>query len=161
MPLPPQAETGKIESGKIQKWVTFYSWITIAAVIYGILAAHVPFIIGHPWSSCKVAGSDCACVLVFHLYEVPLTLFNTYVGWYGLKRFSSVTLPRFRSLVGFAVTANLVFFTFETGLLLDGLRRQAPTWENVLLTSVALILVVGAGLGIYLKNLLTEPGQST
>ena len=144
---------------KIHKWVNFYSWITVAAVIYGILAAHLPFLIGHPWSTCKVAGSDCACVLVFHLYEVPLTTFNAFVAWYGLKKFSTATLPRFRSLVGFAVTANLVFFTFETGLLLDGIRREAPTWENIALTSVALILLTGAGLGIYLKNLMTPSGE--
>ena len=137
---------------RIEWWIKFYSWITVAAVIYGILAAHLPFIIGHPWSSCKVSGSDCGCVLVFHFYEVPLVLFNAYIAWYGLKKFSRKRLQSFISLVTFAVMVNLAFFTFETGLLLDSLRREAPLWETVALVSVALVLVSGAGLGIYLKQ---------
>ena len=139
---------------KIEWWVRFYAWITVAAVIYGIAAAHVPFIIGHPWSSCKVSGSDCGCVWVFHFYEVPLVLFNAFVAWYGLKRFSRKRLQSFSSLVSFAVMTNIAFFTFEIGLLLDGLRREQQLWETLALVSVALVLISGAGLGIYLKQMI-------
>jgi hypothetical protein len=50
------------------------------------------------------------------------------------------------------VVANVVFFTFEIGLLLDGLRREAPVWETIALSSIALILISGAGLGVYVKQ---------
>ena len=136
----------------IEKWVRFYSWITVGAVVYGIAAAHVPFIIGHPWSSCKVSGSDCACVLVFHFFEVPMVSFNAFIAWYGLKKFSRGNVNRFASLLGSAFTVNLIFFAFEICLMLDGLRRQAPEWEGWALFSVALILVSGSGLALILKQ---------
>jgi D-arabinono-1,4-lactone oxidase len=91
-------------------------------------------------------------VLVFHLYEVPLVSFNGFFAWYGLKRFSVETARRYMSLLNFVVIVNLAFFTFETGLLLDGIRRKAPLWETLALSSVALILVTGSGLGIYVKQ---------
>ncbi len=133
-------------------WVRCYSYITVGAVLYGVAAAHVPFIIGVPWSTCETGGSKLACVLVFHLYEVPLVGFNAFFAWYGLKRFSPQTARSYASLLSFAVLANLAFFTFETGLLLDGLRREAPLWETLTLFSVALILISGAGLGVYIKQ---------
>jgi len=139
----------------VERLVRMYAYITIAAVVYGILAAHVPFIIGHPWSSCEDCTSTLACVLVYHLYEVPLVLFDAYVAWYALKRFSRGTLPLFVSLVLFAVVVNLAFFTFETMLILDGLHRGAAEWETLLISSVALILVGGSAFGIYVHQKLT------
>ncbi|MGE3800077.1 MAG: hypothetical protein AB7H80_03585 [Candidatus Kapaibacterium sp.] len=158
------AQTSATTWQNVEQWVKFYSWITVAAVIYGFAAAHVPFIIGHPWSSCKVSGSDCACVLVFHLFEVPLVSFNAFIAWYGLKKFSLERVERFSSLLSFAFTVNLLFFAFEICLMLDGLRRQAPDWENYALLSVALILVFGAGLSLFLKQKIVgwiEDGKST
>ncbi len=141
---------------KIKWWVTFYSYITFFAVFYGIAAAHVPFIIGHPWTSCEINGCGLCCVLVFHMYEVPLVLFNAYIAWYGLKKFSKVTITNFMSLINFAVAANFAFFTFETILLQDSIKREAPCWESIALTSVALILCGGSFLGIYVKQKLIE-----
>jgi len=142
----------KISLEKVEWWVRIYSYITIGALIYGVAAAHIPFFIGIPWSSCEVCGSNLACVLVFHFYEVPLVSFNAFFAWYGLKRFSPGTSYNYSSLLTFAVVANVVFFTFEIGLLLDGLRREAPLWETIALSSIALILISGAGLGVYVKQ---------
>ena len=148
-------ETTK-EWEKIEHWVKLYSWITFGAVIYGILAAHVPFIIGHPWTTCEVCGSKLGCVLVFHLYEVPLVSFNAFIVWYGLKRFSRKTIHNYMSLLTFSVVVNIAFFTFECGLLLDGIRREQALWETLALTSVAMILIGGAGLAIYVKQLMVS-----
>jgi hypothetical protein len=35
-------------------------------------------------------------------------------------------------------------------------KSNAPTWESIALTSVALILVVGAGFGLYVKQKLVS-----
>ena len=145
-------QTSRTDWQTIKWWVRFYSRLTFGAVLYGIAAAHVPFIIGHPWSTCKAGGPDCACVLVFHLFEVPLVSFNAFIAWYGLKRFSRERLRSFTSLLGFAFTVNLLFVAFEICLMLDGFRRQAPEWESWALLSVALILVFGSGLSLYLKQ---------
>ncbi len=137
---------------KVEWWVRFYSYITFAAILYGIAAAHVPALIGIPWSSCEFCDCKLYCVLVFHLYEVPLVAFNTFFAWYGLKRFSAVTIHNYSSLLTFAVFSSLAFFTFESLLLLDSVKSNAPAWESIGLSSVAFILVAGAGLGIYIKQ---------
>ena len=136
----------------VEWWVKFYSYITFAAIIYGIGAAHIPAIIGTPWSSCEFCNCKWDCVLVFHLYEVPLVAYNTFFAWYGLKRFSQTTIHNYNSLLTFSIVSSLVFFTFESVLLLNGVQNGAPAWENIALSSVALILVSGAGLGLYVKQ---------
>jgi hypothetical protein len=141
---------------KVEWWIRLYSYITFAAILYGIAAAHVPAIIGVPWSSCEFCNCKFACVLVFHLYEVPLVAFNTFFAWYGLKRFSVVTIHNYNSLLTFAIVSNLAFFTFESLLLLDNVQKGAPLWENIGLSSVALILVGGAGFGLYVKQKLVS-----
>jgi hypothetical protein len=133
-------------------WVRFYSFITVAGVIYGLGAAHLPSLLGTSWSSCEVSGSKLACVLALHLYEVPLTAYNFFIAWYGLKRFSPDTIQQFLSLLTFGVMANLVFFTFECQLVVDLLRRQAPEWESLVASSIALMLIFGAGLGVHVKH---------
>lgn len=137
---------------KIQWWIRFYSYITFAAILYGIAAAHIPAIIGDPWSSCESCDCNFACVLVFHLYEVPLVAFNIFFAWYGLKRFSVITIHNYNSLLTFAIVSNLAFFTFESILLLENVKSNAPAWESIALSSVALILVGGSGFGIFVKQ---------
>ncbi len=137
---------------KIRWWVRFYSYITFTAIIYGIAAAHIPAIIGDSWSSCESCDCNFVCVLVFHLYEVPLVAFNTFFAWYGLKRFSVVTIHNYNSLLTFAIVSNLAFLTFESILLLDNVKNNAPAWESIALSSVALILVGGSGFGLFVKQ---------
>lgn len=141
---------------KIRWWIRFYSYITFAAILYGVAAAHIPALVGIPWSSCEFCNCKLVCVLVFHLYEVPLVAFNTFFAWYGIKRFSVTTIQNYNSLLTFAIVSNLTFFTFESLLLLNNVQKSAPVWENIALSSVALILVSGAGLGLYVKQKLVS-----
>lgn len=141
---------------KVEWWVRFYSYITFAAIAYGIAAAHVPAIIGIPWSSCEFCDCKLYCVLVFHLYEVPLVAFNTFFAWYGLKRFSTKTTHIYDSLLIFSIVSSVAFFTFESLLLLESVKSGAPLWESIGLCSVALILISGAGLGLYVKQKLVS-----
>ena len=141
---------------KVEWWVRFYSYFTFAAIVYGIAAAHIPAIIGIPWSSCESCNCKLYCVLVFHLYEVPLVAFNTFFAWYGLKRFSSRTTHNYNSLLTFSIVSSVAFFTFESLLLVDSVKSGAPLWESIGLCSVALILISGAGLGLYVKQKLVS-----
>ncbi|CAN5401844.1 hypothetical protein BH10BAC6_BH10BAC6_07660 [soil metagenome] len=136
---------------KLHRLVRMYSWVTVVAVVYGLGAAHVPFLINIPWSSCTVCGSTLGCVLVFHLFEVPIVSFHAFLAWYGLKRYTAATLPVYNAMISVAIAANLAFSVFEIGLLLDGLRRENPFWETVLLVSVTLTLMGGAALATYVK----------
>lgn len=144
------------EFKKVEWWIRFYSYITFAAILYGVAAAHLPPIIGHPWSSCESCDCKLACMLVFHLYEVPLVAYNAFFAWYGLKRFSSATVYNYNSLLIFAIVSNLAFFTFESVLLLDNVKSNAPDWEAYALSSVALILIGGVTFGLYVKQKLVS-----
>jgi D-arabinono-1,4-lactone oxidase len=141
--------------------VRIFSWVILGGAIVGLGAAHIPWIIGEPWSTCRVSGSQLGCALVFHLYEVPLVLMNLVIVWYGLKRFSDDRIGRFMTLVSFMVVANAAFFTFEASLLMDSLRRGAPNWENYSLALVMLILVTGCIFGIYVVLKLVDTFQDS
>lgn len=154
----------KIEWSNIEWWVHFYAYITLAVVIYGILAAHVPAIIGHPWTTCDEGG--VGCIVTIHLFDVSMTLFNSLLVWYGLWRFSSIRVNSFLLLLVIGVAVNFVFFSFECSLIFDSFDRNAPTWEIVALFSIAILLLGGACLGTFLVlklvlyiQYLPKPGQ--
>jgi hypothetical protein len=132
--------------------VRIFCWVILAGAVVGLAAAHGPWIIGQPWSTCRVAGSELGCALVFHLYEVPLVLMNLFVVWYGLRRLSGGTVIQFSAFVSFMVVANAAFLTFEASLLMDSLRRGAPDWENLGLAVISLILLGGCIFGIYIVH---------
>ncbi len=136
-------------------WVKAYSYVTIIAALYGIAYAHIPPLLGYAWSLCT--GPDAMwCKLAIHLFEVPIVLFNLYVAWYGLRRFSEMTVRRYSSLLNFAVTFNMVFFLFETNLLMEGLSRVFPFWELFAFASIAIILLGGTIFTIALKQMLVK-----
>ena len=139
-----------------KKLVAFYSNITIWSAIYGILIAHAPFIIGFPWTTCDNCSNKLGCVLLVHLFDGSLTLFNLYVAWFGFKRFSPNTQNLYISLLSSIFTVNLVFFCFEVILIYTNLRSFAPAWENIVLASIAIILLGACGLALYVKQKLIQ-----
>jgi hypothetical protein len=136
-------------------WVRFYSYVTIVAALYGIGYAHVPPLLGHAWS--LFTGSNTLWPkLTVHLFEVPMAVFNLFIAWYGLRKFSRRTVGGFASLLNFAATFNMVFFLFETNLLLEALERQFPFWESFAFASIAVILLGGTIFTIVLKQMLVK-----
>jgi len=135
-----------------KKLVAIYSHITIWSAVYGLLAAHVPSIIGSPWTTCDQCSTRLGCVLLVHLFESPLALFNLYLAWYGLKRFSQSTKSLYISLLNSVFTVNLVFFCFECIFIYINLKAFGPAWENILLATVAILLVGASGLALYVKQ---------
>lgn len=129
-------------------WVHFYAYLTLGVVVYGIMAAHIPAIIGHPWTSCDIGG--LGCILTFHLFDVPMAFYNAFLAWYALVKFSSRTAPSFLVLLVIGVGLNLVFFSFEVQLIFDSFDRAAPLWEIIALYSIAISLISGAFLGVYI-----------
>lgn len=141
---------------KAARWVKIYSWITVAVVIYGIIVTHLPYLFGYPWTLCDGCRNKLWCNIIYHLYEVPLLVFNAYVAWYGLKKYEPEVVHSYMSLLSFAVMTNLVFLTFETILINTNLHNNTADWENFFSTTVAFILVAGSFLGIYVKQLLVD-----
>jgi hypothetical protein len=141
---------------KASRWVKIYSWITVAVVLYGAIVTHLPYLMGYPWTLCDGCNDKSWCNFIYHLYEVPLLVFNAYVAWYGLKNYSPKAVQSYMSLLSFAVTTNLVFLTFETVLINTNLHANAASWENFISSTVAVILVAGSFLGMYVKQLLVD-----
>ncbi len=134
-------------------WVKVYSYITIIAALYGIAYAHIPPLTGHEWT--VFSGPNLLWLkLTVHLFEVPIAIFNLIVAWYGLKRFSQETLTHYNSLLGFTVTFNMVFFLFETNLLIEGLSKLFPFWELFAFASIAIMLLGGTIFTIVLRQML-------
>lgn len=136
--------------------VALYSHITIWSAIYGILVAHVPFLIHLPWTTCNNCSTKIGCVLLVHLFDGSLTLFNLYVAWYGLIRFSQSTIKLYISLLSTIITVNLVFFCFECILIYTNLRSFTPGWENIVLATIAILLIGASGLALYVKQTLIQ-----
>jgi hypothetical protein len=133
-------------------WLRLFAYLLIGGVVYGILAAHVPPILGHPWSACQVGAGRLGCILLVHVWEVPAVFFNGFVAWYILKRFHQGTGQATSALITFTVVVNVAFLVFEVLFAIDGLHRLAPPWETWMLSSVAVLLASGSILGIFIKQ---------
>jgi hypothetical protein len=144
-----------MEVSSNQKLINFYSHLTIGSIIYGLIAAHLA-IFGLKWSSCDNCSSSLMCYLSFHLFGAPICLFNLYVSWFGLRKYSTLTKGFYITLLDNAFTANLVYFAFECNLIYTKLIMTAPMWENIVLSSIAIILVSGCGLSVYVKQKLMQ-----
>lgn len=132
---------------KLTRFVKLYSWLTIGGGLLGVTLAHKVLFTGQSWTTC---AGKVGCVLTFHLIDVPFVVYLAVVAIYGLRYLSRGTLHRFYALLSFANVVALVFFVFEITVLLNGFERNAPTFEQVALASVASVLLFGAGLGLAL-----------
>ncbi|WP_437999693.1 FAD-binding protein [Sorangium sp. So ce185] len=133
-----------------ERAVTLYSWLILVAVVYGLLAAHIPFLIGHPWTTCKPYADPLGCVITFHFWEVPIVLYQIAFAVYGLRGLKAHA-ARYASLVAFTAALLAIFALFEVLLILDSFQRGAPAWEIAALFSVATMLMAGVALGLYTR----------
>lgn len=140
----------------IVKLSKIYAYVSFAGIAVGVIAAHLPYLLGYPWTSCVNVSSPLSCVLVFHLYEIPMVTLLIYGAWYALRRLTPATLPNFTALVLLSVIANIAFFTFEITLIMDGLRGISQMWETLLICCVAAILLGGATFGIFVHQRLVK-----
>jgi len=143
---------------ELRWWVRLYAWLALAGVVYGVFAAHLPFMLGYPWSTCEVGG--WLCKLTFHLIEIPLSTVNLVAWWYGLRRFDKSRVLNFLVILIIGVASNLAFFAFEGGLILDGLWKSAPMWEYVVLFTITSFTAFGIFLGLFLALKIVEYEKS-
>jgi hypothetical protein len=136
-------------------WVRFYSYVTLLAALYGVGYAHIPVIVGAHWSVCT-SDNMLACVLTIHLFEVPMVLVNIVLAWFGLRKFSRATVMQYQSLLGVAITFNMVFFAFETNLLIQGIAQSYPFWELFAFGSIAVVLLLGTVFTVVIKQMLVR-----
>jgi len=128
---------------KHQRNVWIIGVATALAVVYGLCAAHVPWLIDNPWESCHIGRNEVPCVLSFHLFEIPIVIEEFFFAWYSMRRFRRATATRWLYLATLSNTVKTGFFVFECSLLMRSLRIEAPMWELWVLVSVAAVLLTG------------------
>ena len=155
-PVPPKQDKWSRESW----WVKVYSYVTLVAAVYGVGYAHLPVILGARWSVCT-SDNFLLCVLTIHMLEAPMVLLNVVVAWFGLKKFSRANVAEYMSLLGIAVTFNMVFFAYEAGLLFTGIAHSYPFWELFAFGSIAIMLLLGTIFTILIKQMLVRTVESS
>ena len=142
--LPP----GEWES--LTRWIKLYSWAQVAFLAILVGSLHFFPIIGKQWSSCLVQGvTDWWCVLFFHLYEIPFVVLFAYHAYVGFAEVTRAKLPYYTFLTLFQLVLLIVFLTFETKTMIDGLTRQVATWEIVVIFSGCVGMIINSILGTY------------
>ncbi len=109
-----------------------------------------------PWSSCQLGpagATDWACVAFYHLYEIPfaaLFAYHAYLGFTHTRRSPGAMLPVYTVLSIFQLVMLVVFLTFESKTLLDGLAHHVPLWEQIVVYGGCVGILVHAMLGFYI-----------
>jgi hypothetical protein len=155
MPLPVPDIFSTEAWASASRAVTVYSYLMLGAVAFGILAAHVPFLVGNPWTTCDPYKDPTGCVITFHFWEVPITLYLTFFAFYGLRGLRD-HLRQYSSIFDFTLATLTSFLLFEVLLILDSFKIGSPTWEIVALFCVATLLLLGVVIGLYTRLKLTS-----
>jgi hypothetical protein len=138
------------EWDSLTRWIKLYSWAQVAFLAILVGSLHFFPLIGKPWSSCLVHGAtDWWCVLFFHLYEIPLVVLFAYHACVGFAQVTRARLPYYTFLTLFQLLMLFIFLTFESKTMLDGLTRQVPTWEVVVIFSGCTGMLVNSVFGFY------------
>jgi len=138
------------------RWLKIFAYTIIVAVTYGVFIAHLPWLLDAKWAFCNGSDSFLQCELVIHLWGIPMTGFNAFLAWYILKKYNPNRAYLTSSLITIALAINIVYFAYESGFMLDELRRDAPNWEILRLTSIALVLLGGTIMGIFVQQKLLK-----
>lgn len=142
-----------------EEWRTATRWIMALCLLvffgsfFGVGAAHLPAIMGHPWSSCEAYNNVTkegfkqrgGCIFAYHLIQVPIFLLFMFFSLYGFY-ISCKTVPygtslsamrahtyNFHSIFTMTMSIAMVFALIEVDFVFDSFRRAAPTWETGLL----------------------------
>jgi hypothetical protein len=144
-----------VDWDRLARRVALYSWAQVGFLMILVGSLHLFPLLGMPWSSCLVGATgatDWACVAFFHLYEIPfvaLFVHHAYVGFTRMRRSPRTSLPAYTLLTLFQVIMLVVFLTFESKTLLDGLAQQVPLWEQVVVYGGCVGILVDALLGFH------------
>ncbi len=137
---------------RLVRWVRFYSLFLLITPVVTIFFAHLFIVMGSHWETCAdpvLETTNWRCVGIYHLLEVPLTLLFFYTVWYGLRRFSYETLPRYFYLVVFQTCMMSGFAILESVVLVRGFDQNLPQFQSDILTLGTMLLTATTVLGFY------------
>lgn len=150
------------------RWITFMCMIILGGIFLGLAAAHLPAIMGDPWSSCDAYNETTkegfkqrsGCIFAYHLIQVPIFLLLVFFTCYGFY-ISCKTVPygtslsamrrhiyNFHSIFTMTLSFGMIFALIEVNFVFDSFRRAAPTWETGLLIFLSSTLEISISLGI-------------
>ena len=139
-----------------ERYLKYFGWFVIGSIAAGLIIGHVPVILGHHWSTCRAGGSNVACLVIVHIWGVPIIGFSAFYAWYYFKKYSRKQAHQLNLLLTMTNAVNIVYLAFQTGMVLDSIRREAASWETIIMTGIAIALVLGVALGIVANQKLTR-----
>lgn len=149
-----------IEQNWIQaeKYLKYFGWFVIGSIATGLLVGHIPVLFyGKHWTTCTSGGSNTACLIIVHVWGVPIIGFSAFYAWYYFRKYSRAIGHQINLLLAMVNVVNIVYLGFQTGMVLDSIRRtNAAAWETDIMAMIAGFLVIGVGLGIYTNQKLTR-----
>ena len=138
-----------------EKFLKYFAWFIIGSIAAGLIIGHLPVLMGHHWSTCRAGGSNVACLVIVHIWGVPIIGFSAFFAWYYYKRYKRKVAHQLNMLLAMTNAVNIVYLAFQTGMVLDSIRREAASWETLIMMGIAVALVLGVGLGIITNQKLT------
>ncbi|MEP7123390.1 MAG: hypothetical protein ABJE95_20860 [Byssovorax sp.] len=134
----------------LTRWIKLYSWAQVLFLAILVGSLHVFPILGMHWSSCLVHDTtDWWCVLFFHLYEIPFVVLFAYHAYVGFTQVTRAKLPYYTFLTLFQLVMLVVFLTFESKTMIDGLTRQVASWQIITIFAGCVGMIINSILGCY------------
>ena len=144
-----------VDWDRVARWISLYAWAQVGFLVIMVVSIHVFPVFGTSWSTCLVGATGAtngACVAFFHIYEIPfvaLFAYHAIVGLTRVRRSLRATLPAYTVLTLFQLIMLVMFLTFESKTLLDGLTHQVPLWEQVVVYGGCVGILVDIVLGFH------------
>jgi hypothetical protein len=139
-----------------EKYLKYFGFFVIGSIVTGLILTYLPDIRGYRWSTCHSGGSIIACRIIFYIWGVPIIGFSAFYAWYYFKNYSRENAHQINLLLIMTNVVNIVYLTFQSSLLLDSIRRAAPSWETIIMSGIAVLLLIGISLGILTNYKLTR-----
>ena len=139
-----------------ETFLKYFGFFVIGSIAIGLILTYLPDLLGYHWSTCRSGGSIIACRIVFYIWSVPIIGFSVFYAWFYFKKYSRENAHQVNLLLIMTNVVNIVYLTFQSSLLLDSIRRAAPSWEIMIMSVIAILLLLGIGLGIVTNYKLTR-----
>ena len=92
---------------RVYMWIQIQSWILLVLIVCTVVLVHVFYIVtGELWNTCSTLESTAlkiTCIVIFHIYEIPVTLSLFFIALAGLFRVQYQNLDKYYVLSLYAI----------------------------------------------------------
>lgn len=134
-----------------ERFLKYFGWLIFVLIAASLIISHAPPLFHRHWTTCSAGGSYIECLWILYILGVTIIGFNAFFAWYYFKSYQRKNAHELNVLLLVTHTVNIVYLTFQTGLVLVSTRRGADFWETMTLLGLAVFLIVIVAFGIKTK----------